>query len=102
MAAGMLIMGICIPIINILFQTIIQQKIPLEMQGRVMSVVLTVTSSISPLGMFLSGILAEIVDITMLFTLCIVIGVVSFTCALIVTDIRYLGQSQSKTHGVVT
>jgi len=99
MAAGMLLIGLCIPIVNILFQTIIQQKIPPEMQGRVMSVILTVTSSISPLGMFFSGILAEIVDITMLFTVCILIGILGFTCALLVTDIRYLGQSQPKSCG---
>ncbi|MHA1449945.1 MAG: MFS transporter [Candidatus Hodarchaeales archaeon] len=95
--AGMLIMGCCLPIANILFQTLIQQNIPLEMQGRVMSVVLTVTSSISPFGMFLSGIIGEMVDITLLFSACTLIGIVSLTCALLATDIRYLGQNRQVT-----
>lgn len=102
MAAAMLLIGFCIPIVNILFQTIIQQKVPPEMQGRVMSVILTVTGSISPLGMFFSGILAEIVDITTLFFVCVLVGIVGFTCALMATDIRYLGRNQPKAYEVVT
>ncbi len=102
MSLGMLVIGICNPIVNILFQTIIQQKVPLEMQGRVMSVILTVTGSISPLGMFLSGIVAELVDITFLFSVCFLIGVMGFTFALIVTDIRHLDQSYQKALGTVT
>ena len=72
---GTLIAGLAMAIINSIFMTLIQTIIPPRKQGRVMSIMFVITSSVSPLGMLLSGFFADLLGIYVLFWLCaIVIG----------------------------
>jgi len=48
---GGLIMLFCIPVVNVLYMTIIQTVVPLEMQGRVNSVDMALSFAARPLGM---------------------------------------------------
>ena len=64
---GLLIFGLSNPIINVMFITHIQRSIPMELQGRVMSVLLTIVNILTPLGMILSGIFAELISNQMVF-----------------------------------
>lgn len=47
------------PVVNTLFQSLIQLKIPPEKMGRVISIIITVTSFMSPLGIMISGPIAD-------------------------------------------
>ena len=50
-----------------MFLTILQSTIPPEKQGRVMSIVITIATAVSPIAMIISGPLAEIMGIVPLF-----------------------------------
>jgi MFS transporter, DHA3 family, macrolide efflux protein len=50
------------PIINTLFQSLIQLKIPPEKMGRVISLIITITSLMSPLGIIIAGPIADSLD----------------------------------------
>ncbi len=77
-----------IPIINTNFLTIIQTNVTQEAQGRVMSIVLTIASAISPLGMILSGPLSEIFGIVTLYFICATLIIVSVIIVYISTNVR--------------
>ncbi|MHA2304683.1 MAG: MFS transporter [Candidatus Hodarchaeales archaeon] len=80
MAIGAFIFGSMLPVVNSLFQTIIQVTAPPEIQGRVTSIVAAAAGAILPIGMLISGPLAEILGIRELFFLAVATGffVVSF------------------------
>jgi len=67
MAAAALVFTVPIPIANVSVRTILQTVVPLEMQGRVMSVVISLSSLATPLGMILSGVSATYVGTSNLF-----------------------------------
>lgn len=46
--------------------TILQEKVPMEMQGRIFSLLNAIFSGLMPLGMLLFGVLADIVKINYL------------------------------------
>ncbi|MHA2100721.1 MAG: hypothetical protein ACW99A_18785, partial [Candidatus Kariarchaeaceae archaeon] len=70
---GMLIIGLGIPIANVHSMTIWQTTVPLELQGRVISVRLVVAQIISPVSLLGAGVVAKLIGITPL-----VIGVAAF------------------------
>ncbi|MFX0117102.1 MAG: MFS transporter [Candidatus Hodarchaeota archaeon] len=67
MALALLIAGFTLPITNVSSQTIWQQVVPPDKMGRVMSARTTIAWLVIPVGMVLSGVLAEIIGIVPLF-----------------------------------
>ena len=55
-----------IPIIQTTTMTMLQEKVPIEMQGRIFSLLNAIFSGLMPLGMILFGVLADIVSINYL------------------------------------
>jgi len=64
---GALIHASMIPIANTMFLTIFQTRIPSESQGRVFSFIASTAAAVTPLGMLISGPLAEAFGIVILF-----------------------------------
>jgi len=69
---GPLILGLATAIINSLLMTLIQTLIPPRKQGRAMSILIVITSAVSPLGMILSGFFADLLGIYTFFWLCVI------------------------------
>ena len=55
-----------IPIIQTTTMTMLQEKVQVEMQGRIFSLLNAIFSGLMPLGMILFGVLADIVSINYL------------------------------------
>ncbi|MFW9879508.1 MAG: MFS transporter, partial [Candidatus Thorarchaeota archaeon] len=68
------ILGFTFPIINTIYLTIMQQKVPKEKMGRISSIDYSISSAISPLGVLISGPLAVIFGVPKLFLFCSIIG----------------------------
>ena len=68
-----------IPIIQTTTMTMLQEKVQIEMQGRIFSLLNAIFSGIMPLGMILFGVLADIVSINYLIipagTILLLIGI---------------------------
>lgn len=84
-----------IPIINTNFLTIIQTNVTQEAQGRVMSIVLTIASAISPIGMILSGPLSDIFGIVNLYFICATLIIVSVIVVYVSTNVRKVRYEQN-------
>ena len=94
LGAGLFLLGLVLPAINIMFMTIFQQVIPPEKQGRVFSVITAVGSGITPIGMFLSGLLSDLIGSNTLFLACAVTGTAVVTVAWFFTDVRLFGKAR--------
>lgn len=90
MAMSALVMALCVPVANISMQTIRQIIVPLEMQGRVNSVTMALTSAATPLGMILSGIIVGSTGTANLFLGCAAAGTIVITLSWFFTDIRHV------------
>ena len=90
MAIGALKMAFGIPIINVSYLTIIQSIVPLEIQGRVNSVDMALSSAAQPFGMILSGAIVGLIGSSNLFLLCAGLGTVILTLSWFLTDIKYV------------
>ena len=90
MAIGGLIMLFCIPVVNVLYMTIIQTVVPMEMQGRVNSVDMALSNAARPFGMIISGPIAEFMGTANLFLGCALSGILIFTISWLSTDIRHV------------
>jgi len=92
MAVASLIFTIPVPIANVSARTILQTVVPLGLQGRVTSVLISLASLASPLGMILSGILAATVGTSTLFLACALIGILVTVVSWFFTEIRHVEQ----------
>ncbi|MEM4704539.1 MAG: MFS transporter [Candidatus Bathyarchaeia archaeon] len=102
MAAAGFVLLFCIPVINVSFLTIVQTAVPLEMQGRINSVLMALSSAATPLGMVLSGILASPVGTANLYLGCALAGIVVLTVAWFFTSLRHvenMAENLQKTTG---
>jgi len=90
MAVGGVIMLFCIPIVNVSYMTIVQTIIPLEMQGRVNSVDMALSSAATPIGMMLSGPIAELIGTSSLFLGCSLLGILILTLSWFFSDIKHV------------
>jgi DHA3 family macrolide efflux protein-like MFS transporter len=88
MAVTSLMAAVCVPIVNVIVATIIQTVIPLDMQGRVNSVNLSLATAAAPIGMIASGVLVTFVATNVLFATCAITGLVAITLMWMFTDIR--------------
>ena len=82
--------GIGFPIINSLYLTILQEVIPLEMQGRVNSIDIAMSISIMPIAALISGPMAEAIGINYLFMIFASLFLIILTLAVLFTDFRYM------------
>jgi len=93
---GGLIHGAMMPIANTMFLTIIQTKVPAETQGRVFSIVVSIAFSIMPIGMILSGPLAELFGIYILFISSLILQAIILILTWIFSDIRHIKNEKIK------
>jgi MFS family permease len=96
MAIGVLIMGFGIAPVNVSIQTIVQTVVPMDMQGRVNSVMGAGAMAASPAGMMLSGALAGLVGTSNLLLACAVSGILLQTLSWLFTGIRYAEETKEE------
>ena len=88
---NLFIFAFMFPIVNTIVMTIFQKVIPPDKQGRVLSISLTIATAVSPIGMLISGPLAEIFGIVFLFILSSILGFLTIIIVWFFTNIRKLG-----------
>jgi DHA3 family macrolide efflux protein-like MFS transporter len=87
-ALGGFIFAFIVPFVNTMFLTILQTVIPPDKQGRVMSNVITIATLVSPIGMIISGPLAELITIEILFISSASLNIVFIVVVWIFSNIR--------------
>lgn len=90
MAAAGLVFSLPFPVANVSVRTIIQTVVPLKVQGRVSAVIMSLASLASPLGMIMSGALANYVGTANLFLGSALLGIIVIVPSWFLTDIRYV------------
>jgi len=91
MALSALVFAVCLPVANVLLQTIMQTAVPLDMQGRVNSVTMALSMAAQPAGTLISGAIVQFTMTYQLFLGCSVVGIAIAVASWFLTDIRYLG-----------
>ena len=89
MIIGLFLMGINLPIINTIFQTIEQTIVPPDKIGRVMSIDSTLSMMIMPIGVILTGFLSIPLGVTNLFLYSAILGIVVTIATYAFTNIRH-------------
>ncbi len=100
MAAVGLVAASCIPLVNVVVATIIQTVVPLDMQGRVNSVNLSLATAATPIGIIASGALVAFVSTNVLFIGCAITGLIGITLAWLFTDIRHVEKTEASKNEV--
>ena len=90
MALSAVIFALCLPIANVLLQTIMQTVVPLDMQGRVNSVTMALSMAAQPAGILLSGAIVQFTTTSYLFLGCSVSGILISIFSWFFTDIRHV------------
>jgi DHA3 family macrolide efflux protein-like MFS transporter len=93
MAVSGLIITFCFPIIDVLIITMLQTVVPIEMQGRITSVTMSLAHAAQPAGMVISGVIAVFTGTANLFLGCAGLGMLLVTVSWIFTDIKYVGRT---------
>jgi len=70
------IAGITIPILNTIYLTIMQLKVPTDKMGRLSSLDWAISSAITPIATIITGPLSEMIGVTNLFLSCSIIGMI--------------------------
>lgn len=76
MSIGAAIFGFLVPILNTIYLTIMQIKVPADKMGRISSIDYAISMAISPIGTIISGPLGEIFGVPNLFLYCAIIGMI--------------------------
>jgi DHA3 family macrolide efflux protein-like MFS transporter len=87
---GILLIGFILPIINTIGMTIFQSTIPKDKIGRVISIIITMSMVISPLGAVIAGPLSVIFGLTNLYFYCAVIGIGIALVSYFFTNLRHI------------
>ena len=90
MALGAVVFAVSLPVVNVLFQTIMQMVAPLDMQGRVNSVTMALSMAAQPAGTIVSGVIVEFTTTSSLFLGCSIVGIGLAAVSWFTTDIRHL------------
>jgi len=96
MAFGALIHASMIPIANTMFLTILQTKIPPETQGRVFSIVASIAAAVTPLGMLISGPIADLIGIQLLFIFSLYLQFAAIIITWYFTDLKRIIKKESE------
>ncbi|MCK4380124.1 MAG: MFS transporter [Candidatus Lokiarchaeota archaeon] len=86
----LLIAGITLPIINTIFQTILQTNVPQDKLGRVTSIDSTLSAIITPLGAIIAGPIAVLIGIHSLFLFCAIAIILVTLMTYFFTGIRHV------------
>lgn len=86
--SALFLMGISLPIINTIYQTILQTNVPHEKLGRVSSIDATFSMLINPVGSIIVGPLAIILSVNGLFLISAILGVVLCVVLYVFTGVR--------------
>jgi DHA3 family macrolide efflux protein-like MFS transporter len=96
MAIFIMIMSLGAAPANVSLITIIQTVVPVEMQGRINSVLGSLATAAMPLGMILSGILVTFTATTNLFLGCAIAGILILALSWFFTDMRHVEELEKK------
>jgi len=102
MAAGGVLMALCIPVANVSTQTIFQTIVPLKMQGRVNAVVMALASAATPAGMILSGVVVQFIQTANFFLICTALGILILTMSWFFTDIKHVDKNTPNNNQTIT
>jgi len=94
MALGGLVIGFAIAPANVLISVIFQTVVPMKMQGRVNSVLGSLGSAATPVGMLLSGAVAGFMGTANLFLACTVSGILILTFSWLFSEVRYVDKAE--------
>ncbi|MHA2038440.1 MAG: MFS transporter, partial [Promethearchaeota archaeon] len=94
--SGVFLIGIILPVINTLAITIFQTVVPKDKIGRVMSIILTLSMVISPLGAVIAGPLSLIFGMTNLYFYCAIIGLIIAVISYFFTNLRHIDYDSFK------
>ena len=84
------VMGFVLPIVNTIYQTIMQMAIPHDKLGRVSSIDSTLSMLITPFGALIVGPLALVLGVPNLFFFSALLGMVTLACLYAFTGIRHV------------
>ncbi len=90
MGVSGLVLAFCFPIVDVLAMTILQTVVPMEMQGRVTSVVISLAHAAQPIGMILSGLATIFTRTANIFLGCAVAGMLVLTLSWFLTDAKHV------------
>lgn len=97
MALSSLTMSFFLPVANVTTQTIVQTIVPMRIQGRVNSVIITLASAATPLAMLIAGPIASLTGTANLFLICAGLGIASLTSAWFFTDFKHVDKNNAAT-----
>ena len=97
MGACLFIMNFSTVPVNVLIRTILQTIVPPEMQGRVNSVVMSLASAASPLGMIISGVIVTYTGTVNLFLGCAAAGIIVLLISWFFTDMKNIEKPKENT-----
>jgi DHA3 family macrolide efflux protein-like MFS transporter len=92
MAIGALIQGSMIPMAN---------TIPAETQGRVFSIVASIAAAVTPLGMLISGPIADLIGIQLLFIFALYLQFVAIVITWYFTNLKNIIKAESKQDQII-
>ncbi|MHA1474529.1 MAG: MFS transporter [Promethearchaeota archaeon] len=78
------------PVVNALYLTILQEVVPLDMQGRVNSIDQALSFMVMPITILISGPIAGLIGINNLFIILAASHLIIFTIIALFTDLRYI------------
>lgn len=96
MAIGSSIHASMIPLANTMFLTILQTRIPAETQGRVFSIVVSIAAAVTPVGTLISGPIADLIGIQLLFIFALYLQFVTIVLTWYFTDLKNIIKTESK------
>lgn len=96
MMIGGFIYGIFLPIVNTMFFTLIQTKVPADKQGRVISIAILISAAIVPLSIIISGPLSKMIGIATLWIICAIIGMIICIIMWFSTDLKNIDEFEKK------
>jgi DHA3 family macrolide efflux protein-like MFS transporter len=86
----LMVMGLILPIINVIYQTILQTNVAHDKLGRVTSIDTTLSMVIAPIGSIIAGPLTEIIGIQFLFLISAIATIVLMLGMYLLTNIRHV------------
>jgi len=81
--------GMIMPILNTIYLTLIQTKVPVDKMGRISSIDWAVSLAISPFGTLFAGFIAEFVGVSNLILYCAIAGIIITIIIWRFTSVRY-------------
>lgn len=90
--AGVFLAGLGLGIINVYFLSMLQMATPNEVRGRVMSVVMTLSSGLMPIGMVVGGVVGDLTgkNVPLVYGICAVLGVLAASGVFVRRELREL------------